>query len=133
MESGSSERSESAAGRATKPETETRMRYHYFKKSSTRALILLGGTSPVRATSSDGQMVERAELQLVAEVDARLADRLTMALNESLRLGDKMPARMRWIVMDFRKHFEASNEPWMPTNWHRYAIGEVPAIGRSKP
>ena len=129
MESGSGELPESATGgRATKPETETRMRYHYFKKSSTRALILLGGTSPVRATISDGRMVERAELQLVAEVDARLADRLTMALNESLRLGDKMPARKRWIVRDFRAHFESSTEPWMPTNWHRYAIGEVPAL-----
>lgn len=104
------------------------MKYFFLKKSERRAVILLGGASMVRIPLADGSSTENPELQLVAEVDARLASRLTVALNEVGRVGDEAPDRMRWIVRDFNQHRHNKTEPWLPVNWHRYAIGEVPTI-----
>ena len=104
------------------------MKYFFLKKSERRAVILLGGASMVRIPLADGSATENPELQLVAEVDARLASRLTVALNEVGRVGDEAPDRMRWIVRDFNQHRHNKTEPWLPVNWHRYAIGEVPKL-----
>jgi len=104
------------------------MRYFFFKKSERRAVVLRVVQSPVRTVGEDGVSSEIPELEQVAEVDARIANRLTVALNEVERLGDRSPVRMQWIVRDFRKHIAWKVGPWTPAKWHLYAIGEVPSL-----
>ena len=102
------------------------MKFFFFKLSKRRAIVMHDADARVIAT--DGAFVFDPQVYEVGEVDARLANRLTVALNEAARLGSKAPARMRWIVRDFVKHRNKSSGPWLPAEWHLYAIGEVPTL-----
>lgn len=104
------------------------MKYYFFKKSERRAVILTMVKCPVRTIGEDGVASPIPELTQYAEVDARIANRLAVALNETDRLGSKAPPRMRWIVRDFLEHANFSNGPWLPAKWHQYAVSDVPNL-----
>ena len=107
------------------------MKYYFFKKSERRAVILMIVNCPVRTVGADGVASPIPELAEYAEVDARIANRLAVALNETDRLGSKAPDRMRWIVRDFFEHLNNGSGPWLPAKWHQYAISDVPNLNNT--